>query len=234
MSKLRPSLPSSARWSAWRFPSRPPTPITGCSRIRPTSAFATSAQRSAARRSIEPLRNVARRAGRDLRRALVRRRHAAVGGGPDGAPSGARRACRAICSCCRRRARGRALSRLRVVRAAEGGLPAVRDHVCRRDRALLGVWRGDDFSHDHIASPSRSRPSGACRQPAGDRHRRAVLCRRRRRRWRFSRARAGVPAAATAAAARDAAQDQRAEFERFMASRAAGAARRAAPKARRS
>ena len=66
------------------------------------------------------------------------------------------------------RARGRPVSRLRVVRRAEGRLPVVSDHVCRGDRAVPRLRRGHLISHDDIASPRRPAIS-ACfvAQPAG-------------------------------------------------------------------
>ena len=52
-------------------------------------------------------------------------------------------------------ARRRPVSGLRVVRPAEGRVPAVPDHVCRRDRAVPRVRCGHLISHDYIASPRR-------------------------------------------------------------------------------
>ena len=52
-------------------------------------------------------------------------------------------------------ARRRSVPRLRVVLPAEAGVRAVPDHVCRRDRAVSRVRRGDRHSHDVTAPPCR-------------------------------------------------------------------------------
>ena len=45
------------------------------------------------------------------------------------------------------------VSRVRVVRHSEDGVHPVRDHVCRRDRALSGVRRGE-YGPSHVSATS--------------------------------------------------------------------------------
>ena len=53
---------------------------------------------------------------------------------------------------------------------------AVRDHLCRGDRAVPRVRRGDIVSHDYLARRAVAGLPRSCRQPARGRARRPVLC----------------------------------------------------------
>ena len=77
------------------------------------------------------------------------------------------------------RALGRPVPGLCVLRADQGRVPAVSDHVCRRDRTLPRFRSGHVLSHENLASPRRERLARVCRQSARHRGRGGVLRRRR-------------------------------------------------------
>ena len=150
----------------------PPTCTTACCTIRPTPASATSARRSAARRSMRSrFGTFLRRAGGDLRRHLVRLRGALLSAGlADGAARGPRERAGLSVRRIDAGARRDPLSRLRVVRDL---LKLVCVLCLITYAAVIGLFlvsgAATSLPMMSLASSRCSGSESAARQPAGAR-----------------------------------------------------------------